>query len=214
MCHSSISPIKHWHLAYQKRKRINWFQSLALQIRWAGYFWVTSLISDFWIDSGCTVLLLSFAALVSEPKFLNFLQVFLLLDNRINQWNDLLSATAFSFLCSDYISLMIYAMVFGFTCASLMTLNSVILADFHGLERIESAFGMSLFFRGIATFISGPIVGHLHDTTHSYTPGFLFGGIMLISSGAILFAMPPLQRWVIRRKTQHKNGHIESSGAS
>lgn len=109
---------------------------------------------------------------------------------------------------------MVYAMVFGFTCASLMTLNSVILADFHGLERIETAFGMGLFFRGIATFLSGPIVGYLHDITHSYTPGFLFGGIMLALSGAILFAMPPLQRRVVRRQTQHKNEHIETNDAS
>lgn len=118
----------------------------------------------------------------------------------ITHATDSLSVNILSFLCFDWKTLMIYSVMFGFTGASFIALNSVILADLLGVDGIESAYGMALFFRGIAAFIGGPIVGHLYDLTHSYTPGFLLAGISICVSGGILFITPPLQKRLLNRK--------------
>lgn len=87
-------------------------------------------------------------------------------------------------------------MAFGFTSASFFALSSVVLTDLLGLDRLESALGLSMVFRGISSFMGAPIVGYLFDQTQSYTPGFIFVGIAIFSSGAILLAIPILQRWI------------------
>lgn len=107
--------------------------------------------------------------------------------------------TIVSVFCTDFKSLFIYAIVFGFTIGAYVGLTSVILVDLLGLEKLTNAFGLLLLFQGIATFVGPPIVGTLYDMTHSYTPGFLFAGIMIAFSGLILFFIPPLQKYLQRR---------------
>ena len=109
---------------------------------------------------------------------------------------DHFSANILSFLCFDYVTLMSFAVAFGFTSASFFALSSVVLTDLLGLDRLESALGLSMVFRGISSFMGAPIVGYLFDQTQSYTPGFIFVGIAIFSSGAILLAIPILQRWI------------------
>lgn len=98
-----------------------------------------------------------------------------------------------------------YAIVFGFTIGAYVGLTSVILVDLLGLERLTNAFGLLLLFQGIATFIGPPIVGSLYDSTGKYTAGFLFAGIMIAVSGAILFFIPPLQKYIAQRQLRVDN---------
>uniref|UniRef100_A0A914UYD7 Uncharacterized protein n=1 Tax=Plectus sambesii TaxID=2011161 RepID=A0A914UYD7_9BILA len=49
------------------------------------------------------------------------------------------ACTMLSFLCSDLITLIIYAAVFGFTLSSYVCLTSVLLVDLLGLERLTNA---------------------------------------------------------------------------
>lgn len=100
-------------------------------------------------------------------------------------------------------TLVIYCAIFGFTSGAYVALRSVIIADLFGLENIGGAFGLALLFEGIASFIGPTLVGHLYDQTQSYAPGFLVAGVMVAASGLILFALPALQRSVMRRKLQH-----------
>lgn len=104
-----------------------------------------------------------------------------------------------SVFCYDFKTLIIYSIIFAFTSGTYVTLQSVILTDLLGLERLESAFGLMLLFEGIATFIGTPLVGFLYDQFKSYTPGFLFAGMNMLASGLILFVMPTLQKRVARK---------------
>lgn len=69
------------------------------------------------------------------------------------------TATAFSALCYDYYSFVIYGSVFGFTIGAYVGLTSVILVDLLGLDRLTNAFGLLLLFQGIASFLGPPIAG-------------------------------------------------------
>lgn len=110
----------------------------------------------------------------------------------------MVTATVVSVYCETFSSLILYAAVFGFTIGAYVGLTSVILVDLLGLDKLTNAFGLLLMFQGIATFVGPPIVGFLYDTTLSYTPGFVFAGLMIAFSGFILFFIPPLQRYLIK----------------
>lgn len=114
-------------------------------------------------------------------------------------------STALSVLCLDFYSLGVYAAVYGFTIGAYVGLTSVILVDLLGLEKLTNAFGLLLLFQGIASFIGPPLAGWLYDITSSYNPGFILAGTTIAISGAMLFAIPPLQRH-LRRKQQTVNG--------
>ena len=69
------------------------------------------------------------------------------------------TATAFSALCYDFYSFIVYGSVFGFTIGAYVGLTSVILVDLLGLDRLTNAFGLLLLFQGIASFLGPPIAG-------------------------------------------------------
>lgn len=98
--------------------------------------------------------------------------------------------------------------MFGFISGAYISLQSVVLTDMLGLEKLESALGLVLLFSGVATFIGPPIVGFLYDLSNSYTPGFLFAGGMIALSGAVLFATPMLQKYVEKKKLKGGDGNI------
>lgn len=111
-------------------------------------------------------------------------------------------ATAFSVLCLDFYSLATYSAIFGFTIGAYVGLTSVILVDLLGLEKLTNAFGLLLLFQGIASFLGPPLAGWLYDITYSYNPGFILAGSTIAISGAMLFAIPPLQRYLARKHQQ------------
>lgn len=109
------------------------------------------------------------------------------------------SATALSVFCTDFHSLAVYAIVFGFTIGAYVGLTSVILVDLLGLDKLTNAFGLLLLCQGIATLIGPPMAGTLYDLTLSYSPGFILAGVTIAVSGFVLFAIPPMQRHLERR---------------
>uniref|UniRef100_A0A182MDK5 Major facilitator superfamily (MFS) profile domain-containing protein n=1 Tax=Anopheles culicifacies TaxID=139723 RepID=A0A182MDK5_9DIPT len=110
-------------------------------------------------------------------------------------------ATALSVFCLDFYWLAVYSAVYGFTIGAYVGLTSVILVDLLGLEKLTNAFGLLLLFQGIASFVGPPIAGWLYDYTLSYGPGFIMAGTTIAISGAMLFAIPSLQRYIARRQT-------------
>uniref|UniRef100_A0A182VVK6 Major facilitator superfamily (MFS) profile domain-containing protein n=1 Tax=Anopheles minimus TaxID=112268 RepID=A0A182VVK6_9DIPT len=110
-------------------------------------------------------------------------------------------ATALSVFCLDFYWLAVYSAVYGFTIGAYVGLTSVILVDLLGLEKLTNAFGLLLLFQGIASFVGPPIAGWLYDYTLSYGPGFIMAGTTIAISGAMLFAIPSLQRYLARRQT-------------
>lgn len=101
-----------------------------------------------------------------------------------------------SVFCYDLQSLIAYAAVFGFMIGAYVGLTSVLLADLLGLNTLTNAFGLLMLFQGIASFIGPPIVGMLYDVFNSYTPGFVFAGIMISSSSILVAFIPKLQNYV------------------
>ena len=67
--------------------------------------------------------------------------------------------TALSAFCTDFVTLALYAAVFGFTIGAYVGLTSVILVDLLGLDKLTNAFGLLLLFQGVATLIGPPIAG-------------------------------------------------------
>lgn len=88
----------------------------------------------------------------------------------------------------------------AFFSGAYVGLTSVILVDLLGLDKLTNAFGLLLLFQGIATFVGPPIVGALYDLSNSYTPGFVFAGVMIALSGKILFFIPSMQRYYAQRE--------------
>jgi MFS family permease len=80
------------------------------------------------------------------------------------------TATAFSALCYDFTSFIVYGSVFGFTIGAYVGLTSVILVDLLGLDRLTNAFGLLLLFQGIASLLGPPIAGMVRHTD----AGFVF----------------------------------------
>ncbi|XP_049531142.1 monocarboxylate transporter 12 isoform X1 [Anopheles darlingi] len=125
--------------------------------------------------------------------------------NRLAVYNISLSvcgvATALSVLCYNFETLAVYSGIFGFTIGAYVGLTSVILVDLLGLEKLTNAFGLLLLFQGIASLIGPPIAGWLYDYTLSYGPGFVMAGTAIGVSGLMLFGIPALQRYLVRRRT-------------
>ncbi|XP_021932288.1 monocarboxylate transporter 12 isoform X3 [Zootermopsis nevadensis] len=145
--------------------------------------------------------------------------------NRLMVYNVCLTicgvATAFSALCYEFYSFVIYASIYGFTIGAYVGLTSVILVDLLGLDRLTNAFGLLLLFQGIASFLGPPVAGWLYDALQSYNPGFYVAGITIAASGIMLFCIPSLQRYVMQRRNSkssqklavHQNGSIAHSAA-
>uniref|UniRef100_A0A0K0DEU2 MFS domain-containing protein n=1 Tax=Angiostrongylus cantonensis TaxID=6313 RepID=A0A0K0DEU2_ANGCA len=98
--------------------------------------------------------------------------------------------TAFCYLCSDFVSLSVYAGLFGFSISSYICLTSVILVDILGLEKLTNAFGLLLLWQGIGTVFGPPVSGYLADLTNTYVWSFVFCGVNLLVSGMMLFSIP------------------------
>ncbi|XP_059613461.1 monocarboxylate transporter 12 [Phlebotomus argentipes] len=110
-------------------------------------------------------------------------------------------ATALSIFCLDFFWLSVYSVVFGFTIGAYVGLTSVILVDLLGLTKLTNAFGLLLLFQGIASLVGPPLAGWLYDVTQTYTPAFLMAGVTIAVSGLILFGIPPLQRYLRKRRS-------------
>ncbi|KJH47344.1 transporter, major facilitator family protein [Dictyocaulus viviparus] len=114
--------------------------------------------------------------------------------NRLWMYNLSLSIcgllTAFCYLCKSFISLSIYAGLFGFSISSYICLTSVILVDLLGLDKLTNAFGLLLLWQGVGTVFGPPISGYLADITNTYVWSFVFCGANLLISGMMLFSIP------------------------
>lgn len=62
--------------------------------------------------------------------------------------------------CVTEVQFLICAFVFGFTAGAYVGLTSVVLVDLMGLDRLTNAFGLLLFFQGLASFLGLPLAGN------------------------------------------------------
>ena len=133
-----------------------------------------------------------------------------------------------SVFMNTYTTQAIYCAIFGVTSGAYVGLTSVVLVDLLGLDKLTNAFGLLLMFQGIASVIGPPIIGimknrnenyilfhrkffsgALKDSIGNYDAGFYFAGSMIFVSGAMLFAIPPIQKKLLNKKPSFK---IHSGG--
>lgn len=62
------------------------------------------------------------------------------------------TATIASITCYDFDTLAVYSAIFGFTVGAYVALRSVILVDLMGLENLNNAFGLLMWFEGLGNF--------------------------------------------------------------
>nr|CAD7432758.1 unnamed protein product [Timema monikensis] len=98
--------------------------------------------------------------------------------------------------CESYTSYIIMAIVFGIAISGYVSLTSIILVDLLGLNKLTSAFGLLLLFRGTAAIIGAPLAGAVYDATHSYSASFLMGGGFFLISTATSFMAPGIKHYV------------------
>lgn len=103
-------------------------------------------------------------------------------------------------LCSSFGTLAISSVCFGFAIAGYMSLTSIILVEFMGLDKLTNAFGMLIMFRGVAAAVGSPIAGTLFDITNSYTIPFFVGGAGF-AMAAVISSMTPC----VRKKSEEVN---------
>ncbi|CAD5229360.1 unnamed protein product [Bursaphelenchus okinawaensis] len=103
-------------------------------------------------------------------------------------------ACCFVFMMTDFNAFLFYCFSFGFLISSYVCLTSVVLVDLIGVEKLTNAFGLLLLVQGIATVVGPPIAGVLYDITGNYDWTFLFCGVCLFLSGAMMFAVPCLKK--------------------
>lgn len=86
-------------------------------------------------------------------------------------------------LAKNYTSLIIFSCVCGFFLGTIMALVVTLITDVVGVERLSSALGLIMLFRGVGCLLGPPLAGLLVDWTGVYsTAFFLAGGGMLIAT--------------------------------
>lgn len=124
--------------------------------------------------------------------------------NRLYLYNSCLVFCGISMGLSSFMTTynwqIVYCAIFGVTSGAYVGLTSVVLVDLLGLDKLTNAFGLLLMFQGIASVIGPPFTGALYDALGDYDAGFYFAGTMIFISGAMLFAIPLLQRKLERKK--------------
>jgi len=99
----------------------------------------------------------------------------------------------FPFL-NSFTEYIILCLIFGLCIASLVTLTSIVLVDVLGIERLTSAFGILIMFRGIATILGPPIAGMVYEAAKSYSASFFVSGCFLLVAGVISFIADVVRR--------------------
>nr|XP_023029542.1 monocarboxylate transporter 7-like isoform X1 [Leptinotarsa decemlineata] len=97
-------------------------------------------------------------------------------------------------ICHSYAAYISVATVYGTSMAGFISLCSILLVDYLGLDKLTSAFGFTLLFRGTGAFIGSPLAGMLFDATKSYTVSFLAGSAFFGIASVITFLVPVLHR--------------------
>lgn len=122
--------------------------------------------------------------------------------NRLMMYNTVLVVcgvvSVFSFVCTNYASMMVYSFCFGLLIGVYTCLTPIVLVDLLGLEKLSNAFGLVLLYQGIGAVVGPPIAGAIFDSTKNYDNSFIMMGMCLLVSGLMLYPIPCIKRF------QHK----------
>ncbi|CAG2229083.1 SLC16A9 [Mytilus edulis] len=89
-------------------------------------------------------------------------------------------------LFRDYIPNMILAGTFGLISACQEAIHAVIIIDILGEDKITDAYGLLMFFEGIANLTGPPFAGWLYDISGSYDNTYISGGSCICFAGIMV----------------------------
>ncbi|CAG0889078.1 unnamed protein product [Darwinula stevensoni] len=95
----------------------------------------------------------------------------------------------FTPFCNTMVGFTAVALLFGLCIAGFMSVTSIMLVEFLGIESLTNAFGLILLFRGLASFLGAPIAGAISEATGSYDASFYTGGGFLILASLVGFTV-------------------------
>lgn len=101
-------------------------------------------------------------------------------------------------LCNSYISLCVYAAVYGFFVSATYAIQMICIVDIVSLEKATSAFGLLQLLQGVATILGTPLAGWLYDISGGYDPTFYTSGAWMMFCG---LALLPVKFVTSGRKT-------------
>ncbi|OQV22878.1 putative Monocarboxylate transporter 2 [Hypsibius exemplaris] len=104
-------------------------------------------------------------------------------------------ATAISTLGTSFVSVALYAVVFGAGYGCMFALTTVVLVDHFGIELFGPIYGNIGIFRGFACIIGPPFAGWLISVTGAnHTILFILKGSLGFCGGAALLLIPIVKR--------------------
>lgn len=113
----------------------------------------------------------------------------------------------------NYTLLLINQILFGIFVSANFVLNSIILVEILGVNKLTNAYGLLLLVQGFALVIGSPIAGWIGDTTGNYNNTFYYSGFFVIVSGIILLFLPLTERLYkrsqLRKSIQLKKRKME-----
>jgi len=98
-------------------------------------------------------------------------------------------------LLNSYPLLCVYCCVFGSCMAMFIALRSIVTAEMMGVQKLNNAFGLTIFFQGIAGAAGSPLAGTIFDVTGSYMISFMIAGIFITFSGIICLPLRRISKW-------------------
>ncbi|XP_048759547.2 monocarboxylate transporter 9-like [Ostrea edulis] len=88
------------------------------------------------------------------------------------------------------IPLCIFAGLFGFFISANYALDTVIVVEIVGIDKLANSYGLTMMMQGLANIIGPPVAGLLYDMSGSYDHTFIAGGVFIAFSGLILVFVP------------------------
>ncbi|XP_060068752.1 monocarboxylate transporter 12-like [Ylistrum balloti] len=95
--------------------------------------------------------------------------------------------------------LVVYSAVFGIMIGAFELLNSILMVEIKGIERLSNGFGLLNMFIGFASIVGSPIAGALSDASGNYDDAFYFAGGVITIAGVICLPLRRIITWEKKR---------------
>lgn len=115
-------------------------------------------------------------------------------------------ASLLSVFANDYMTSMVFSVVYGMSSGIFNSLYPVVTKDFVGTEKLSDAIGVMHFILGIGSLIGVFFLGYFYDLTGSYEYSFYISGAFLLGCSALLLS----QRWLKRCQKEFDFSHLDT----
>lgn len=117
-------------------------------------------------------------------------------------------STLFWVACTDFVSLVVYAVLFGYFAGGFISLQPVVCSELFRGQDMGELMGLIYTASTMGNMFSGPIGGGLYDVTGTYTASIVVAGMFMTLGAVVSMGLlpPPV-------KIEEKGASDESCGA-